>query len=104
MVSFSTKTKQQEIVVRSFRDWGRGCYCVGQKANLLKNGTCRKRFGCWLPAVPDQIFDHKYVYEEIGYNLKPTELQAAMGLEQLKKLDHIDNKRKENYDKLFSNI
>jgi|6_EtaG_2_1085325.scaffolds.fasta_scaffold00303_9 CDP-6-deoxy-D-xylo-4-hexulose-3-dehydrase len=98
----STQTKQQEIIVRSFRDWGRGCYCVGQKANLLKNGTCKKRFSCWLPAAPEQIFDHKYVYEEIGYNLKPTELQAAMGLEQIKKLNIIDLQRRENYRRLFN--
>ena len=98
----STQTKQQEIIVRSFRDWGRGCYCVGQKANLLKNGTCKKRFSCWLPSAPKQIFDHKYVYEEIGYNLKPTELQAAMGLEQIKKLNIIDLQRRENYRRLFN--
>jgi len=97
----AAKTKQLEIVARSFRDWGRGCYCVGEKANLLKNGTCKKRFGCWLPSIPEEIFDHKYVYEEIGYNLKPTELQAAMGLEQLKKIDSIDDDRRNNYKLLF---
>ena len=97
----TTKTKEEEIVVRSFRDWGRGCYCVGEKANLLKNGTCKQRFSCWLPSVPGQIFDHKYVYEEIGYNLKPTEVQAAMGLEQLKKLAQIDVQRRANYRRLF---
>ena len=97
----TTKTKEQESVVRSFRDWGRGCYCVGEAANLLKNGTCKQRFSCWLPSVPDQIFDHKYVYEEIGYNLKPTEVQAAMGLEQLKKLPRIDAQRRQNYERLF---
>jgi len=64
-----------ERIVRSFREWGRGCYCVG-KQNLLENGTCDCRFNNWLPALPNEIFDHKYVYEEIGYNLKPIELQA----------------------------
>lgn len=94
------KTQQQEIVARSFREWGRGCYCVGMKAGLLKNGTCGNRFDKWLPALPDEIFDHKYVYDEIGYNLKPIEVQAAMGLEQIKKLPYINERRKHNHAKL----
>lgn len=90
-------TKQQEVIARSFREWGRGCYCVGKKANLLKNGTCNKRFHNWLPSIPDEIFDHKYVYDEIGYNLKPIELQASIGLQQIKKLPEIHNRRKLNH-------
>lgn len=93
-------TAHQEIVIRSFREWGRGCYCVGMKAGLLKNGTCGNRFDKWLPALPDEIFDHKYVYDEIGYNLKPIEVQAAMGLEQIKKLPFIHERRKYNHAKL----
>ena len=93
-------TKNQEIVVRSFREWGRGCYCVGQKAGLLKNGTCKNRFSNWLPSLPDEIFDHKYVYDEIGYNLKPTDIQAAMGLVQLERLSEIVEKRKYNHTRL----
>lgn len=93
-------TKQQEIVARSFREWGRGCYCVGKKAGLLKNGSCKTRFSNWLPALPDEIFDHKYVYDEIGYNLKPTDLQAAMGLVQLNRLEEIVDKRKYNHKRL----
>jgi CDP-6-deoxy-D-xylo-4-hexulose-3-dehydrase len=58
---------QQEIIVRSLREWGRGCYCVGPEANKLKCGTCGRRFNEWIPEMPDQIFDHKYVYDEIGY-------------------------------------
>ena len=96
------KTHEQETIARSFREWGRGCYCVGQKANLLKNGTCKNRFSNWLPALPDEIFDHKYVYDEIGYNLKPTDLQAAMGLAQLKKLPRIIEMRKHNHARLFN--
>jgi CDP-6-deoxy-D-xylo-4-hexulose-3-dehydrase len=95
-------TKQQEIVSRSFREWGRGCYCTGLKANLLKNGSCGNRFSNWLPSLPDEVFDHKYVYDEIGYNLKPIELQAAIGLEQLKKLPEITNRRKHNHNRLFN--
>jgi CDP-6-deoxy-D-xylo-4-hexulose-3-dehydrase len=93
-------TEIQEIIARSFREWGRGCYCVGKKANLLKNGSCGKRFSNWLPELPDEIFDHKYVYDEIGYNLKPIELQASIGLEQMKKLPLIHKKRKENHKRL----
>ena len=95
-------THQQETVIRSFREWGRGCYCVGMKAGLLKNGTCNNRFSNWLPALPDEIFDHKYVYDEIGYNLKPIEIQAAMGLEQIKKLPEITEKRKHNHARLVN--
>ena len=96
-------THQQEIVARSFREWGRGCYCVGMKAGLLKNGSCGNRFSNWLPALPDEVFDHKYVYDEIGYNLKPIEVQAAMGLEQIKKLPDIKERRNNNHQRL-SNI
>lgn len=95
-------TKLQEVVARSFREWGRGCYCVGKKANLLKNGTCGNRFSNWITELPDEIFDHKYVYDEIGYNLKPIELQASIGLEQIKKLPDIHNRRRENYKQLYN--
>jgi CDP-6-deoxy-D-xylo-4-hexulose-3-dehydrase len=95
-------TKMQEIVTRSFREWGRGCYCVGKKANLLKNGSCGNRFANWLPELPDEVFDHKYVYDEIGYNLKPIELQASIGLEQMKKLPEIHRRRKENHARLVN--
>lgn len=89
--------KPHEIILRSFREWGRGCFCVGPKANLLKNGSCGKRFSNWLPELPDEVFDHKYVYDEIGYNLKPIELQAAMGLAQIKKLPAIRASRNANH-------
>jgi len=97
----ATDDPQTEIIVRSFREWGRGCYCVGPEANKLKCGTCGKRFNNWIPTLPDEIFDHKYVYDEIGYNLKPIELQCAMGLEQLKKLPEIHRLRRRNYQLLF---
>ena len=98
----STNTLQEERIVRSFREWGRDCYCVGKAANLLKNGTCKARFTNWLPSLPDYVFDHKYVYGEIGYNLKPIELQASMGLAQIEKLDEIHSRRRENYKSLFN--
>jgi CDP-6-deoxy-D-xylo-4-hexulose-3-dehydrase len=92
---------ETERIVRSFREWGRGCYCVG-KQNLLENGACGCRFNNWLPSLPDDLFDHKYVYEEIGYNLKPIELQASIGLAQIEKLEEIGQKRRENYSRLFN--
>ena len=95
-------TEQQETVVKSLREWGRGCYCYGKGAACLRNGMCKKRFSNWLPSFPGEIFDHKYVYEEIGYNLKPLDLQAAIGLVQLKKLDKIIEIRKKNFNRLYS--
>jgi len=94
------KTKQHEIIIRNLREWGRGCFCVGKKAGLSKNGSCGKRFSNWLPSLPEEIFDHKYVYDEIGYNMKPIEMQAAIGLEQIKKLPNIIERRKHNHKKL----
>ena len=87
----------QEIVdlARSYGTWGRDCYCVGA-ANLLCNGSCNKRFSNWIPEFPELIIDHKYVFNRIGYNLKPLDLQGAIGLEQLKKLDYICKTRKSN--------
>ena len=98
----ATSTKEQEMVIKSFREWGRGCYCSGKAAACLRNGMCKKRFSNWLPSLPDVIFDHKYVYEEIGYNLKPLDLQAAMGLVQLEKLDNIITIRKANFARLHA--
>jgi CDP-6-deoxy-D-xylo-4-hexulose-3-dehydrase len=72
--------------------WGRDCYCVGS-ANLLPCGTCGNRFDKWLDTY-DGIIDHKYVFSNMGYNLKPLDFQGAIGLEQLKKLDEIESKRK----------
>ena len=82
-------------LARSYATWGRDCYCVGA-ANLLSNGTCNKRFSNWIPEFPDLIMDHKYVFNRVGWNLKPLDLQAAIGLEQLKKLEFICERRKSN--------
>ena len=98
----ATSDPQTDVILRSFREWGRGCYCVGPEANKLKCGTCGKRFNNWIPTLPDEVFDHKYVYDEIGYNLKPIELQASMGLQQLKKLPEIHALRRRNYQLLFN--
>ena len=84
--------------------WGRDCYCIGS-ANLLACGTCGNRFDKWLESY-DGIIDHKYVFSEMGYNLKPLDLQGAIGLEQLNKLDEIEANRKtskESLEKIFLN-
>lgn len=92
----------QEKIARSLREWGRGCFCVGKKANLSTKGSCGCRFSAWIPEIPDEIFDHKYVYDNIGYNLKPIELQCSMGLAQLDKLPEIHARRKENHRRLWN--
>jgi CDP-6-deoxy-D-xylo-4-hexulose-3-dehydrase len=77
--------------------WGRDCYCIGS-ANLLSCGTCGNRFDKWLDNY-DGIIDHKYVFSEMGYNLKPLDLQGAIGLEQLLKLDEIEANRRTSHDR-----
>lgn len=72
--------------------WGRDCYCVGS-ANLLSCGTCGNRFDNWLDTYQG-VIDHKYVFSNMGYNLKPLDFQGAIGVEQLKKLDEIESNRK----------
>lgn len=79
-------------LVRSISWWGRDCYCVGANSTL-SCGTCGKRFDYWLENY-DGIIDHKYIYSNIGYNLKPLDLQGAVGLVQLAKFDEISAKRK----------
>jgi CDP-6-deoxy-D-xylo-4-hexulose-3-dehydrase len=79
-------------IVRSFRDWGRDCYCAGGE-----NNTCGKRFSQQIGNLPIG-YDHKYVYSEIGYNLKMTDLQAAIGAAQIEKLPEFCEKRKANFN------
>lgn len=83
---------------RSFAWWGRSCTCVGS-ANLLPNGACGDRFKQWLPNH-DGIIDHKYVFETMGYNLKPLDFQGSIGLVQLKKFDEIHEKRIQNKERI----
>ena len=97
----TSKNEELNKVVKSLRDWGRGCYCQGAKANQLQCGTCGVRFNKWLPELEDFTFDHKYVYDEIGFNLKPIEMQASIGLIQMSKLPDIHAKRRHNYKRLF---
>ena len=80
--------------VRSISWWGRDCYCIGSN-NLLPKGSCGNRFDHWLPGY-DGIIDHKYIFSHMGYNLKPLDLQGAIGLVQLNKIDTFDRKRREH--------
>jgi CDP-6-deoxy-D-xylo-4-hexulose-3-dehydrase len=83
-------------LVRSFRDWGRDCYCSGGE-----NNTCGKRFSQQFGNLP-LGYDHKYVYSEIGYNLKMTDLQAAIGSVQMDKLEKFCEIRKSNFKKHYA--
>ncbi len=86
-----TNDPQLAAIVRSFRDWGRDCYCAGGE-----NNTCGKRFSQKFGDLP-YGFDHKYVYSEVGYNLKMTDIQAAIGAAQMDKLPEFCKRRKENF-------
>lgn len=83
-------------IMESFRDWGRDCWCPSGKDN-----TCGKRFGWTLGELPEG-YDHKYIYSRIGYNLKITDMQAALGVAQLSRLDNFIAARRDNHEFLSS--
>ena len=85
-------------IIRSVRDWGRDCYCKTGHDN-----TCGMRFGWQLGDLPFG-YDHKYIYSEIGYNLKLTDIQAAIGVAQLGKLEGFIKKRKDNFKFLYDSL
>lgn len=84
--------------IESFRDWGRDCWCEPGKDN-----TCGKRFEWELGSLP-KAYDHKYIYRHIGYNLKATDIQAAIGCAQLDKLDRFVAARRKNWQYLYDGL
>ena len=93
-----TNDPQLDKIVRSFRDWGRDCWCVGGVDN-----TCKMRFTGQFGELP-QGYDHKYVYSHFGFNLKITDMQAAIGCAQLEKLDTIVAARRKNWMRLHEGL
>jgi CDP-6-deoxy-D-xylo-4-hexulose-3-dehydrase len=91
-------------IIKSIRDWGRDCWCP-----TGKDDTCHNRFNWQLGNLPNG-YDHKYIYSELGYNLKMTDIQAALGLAQMDKLENFIKKRRENFQffmeklKIFENF
>lgn len=86
-----TNNAQLKKIIESFRDWGRDCFCATGMSD-----TCGKRF-CWELGELPKGYDHKYTYSHIGYNLKITDMQAAVGLAQLQNLPLFIEKRKKNF-------
>ncbi len=93
-----TSDAKLKTLLESFRDWGRDCWCDPGKEN-----TCGKRFDWQLGDLP-RGFDHKYTYSHIGYNLKATDMQAAVGVAQLKKLEGFIRIRRENFAALRAGL
>jgi CDP-4-dehydro-6-deoxyglucose reductase, E1 len=93
-----TNNPKLKRIIESFRDWGRDCWCAPGKDN-----TCGKRFD-WQKGNLPHGFDHKYIYSHIGYNLKITDMQAAIGVAQLKKLNQFIQQRIKNFRFLHDNL
>jgi CDP-6-deoxy-D-xylo-4-hexulose-3-dehydrase len=93
-----TNSDQLKRIIQSFRDWGRDCWCGPGEDN-----TCRRRFGWQLGELPFG-YDHKYIYSHIGYNLKITDMQAAIGVAQLKKLPGFIEARRRNWEILHKGL
>lgn len=93
-----TDDRELDKIIRSFRDWGRDCWCVGGVDN-----TCGCRFTGKYGELPIG-YDHKYVYSHFGFNLKITDMQAAIGCAQLEKLDEIVEHRRRNFKILYDGL
>ena len=87
-----------KLLVESFRDWGRDCWCPSGKDN-----TCNKRFGWQLGELPEG-YDHKYIYSHLGYNLKPLDIQAAIGNVQLQRMPAFIKARRDNWNYLRAGL
>ncbi len=85
-------------IARSVRDWGRDCWCAPGESN-----TCGRRFGWRLGGLPGG-YDHKFTYSNLGYNFKPTDMQAAIGVAQLDRLAGFTEKRRQNFKRLFEGL
>lgn len=97
--AITTNDSELFKLVRSLRDWGRDCRC-----NPGEDNVCKNRFNF---SIDGESYDHKYIFSQIGYNLKPTEMQAAFGLEQLKRLEGFNKQRIANFEyftKKFSDL
>ena len=93
-----TNNPKLKKIIESLRDWGRDCYCPPGKDN-----TCKKRFDWQLGGLPHG-YDHKYIYSQIGYNLKATDMQAAIGVSQIEKLPKFIEARKNNFNYLYEHL
>lgn len=93
-----TDRPRLKVLIESFRDWGRDCWCVPGKDN-----TCGKRYDWQLGGLPHG-YDHKYIYSHVGYNLKATDMQAAVGVAQLKKLPEFIAARQRNWHTLYEGL
>jgi len=99
----TVKDENLDTIVRSLRDWGRACACKICTISLEHDSRCPFRFKESFEGLPED-YDTKYIYTNIGYNLKPLELQTAMGLQQLEKLPKFGEARKKNFDRLFEAV
>ncbi|MBI0584493.1 MAG: lipopolysaccharide biosynthesis protein RfbH [Methanomassiliicoccus sp.] len=93
-----TNDDRLATLMESFRDWGRDCRCPPGRENV-----CGNRFGQKFGQLPDG-YDHKYVYSHLGYNLKITDMQASVGLSQLRKLPEFIKKRRDNFSRLWDGL